>query len=288
MTASGPSGDGRAPDFLIIGAQKSGTSSITQALRRVPGVFIPQKTEIHYFNQSIAFDAPDSWSQYLAEFAAAPGNARTGEATPDYLSSREAPRRIHERQPTVRLVVSLRNPVDRAYSAYWHAKRIGAISRSVQFEEVLERDVREFGSDWTTIISQGCYSTQLQRYLRYFASEQIKVLLFDDLLQDAPAAMSALLEHIGLETALEQMHSSEPFPHANAAQTWRLPRVTHKLMNRYRHHPQLAPLIRRTLTTPMAPPPMRAETRAQLTDLYRPWNRELEAMLGRSLAAWEA
>jgi hypothetical protein len=288
MTAGGPSGDGRAPDFLIIGAQKSGTSSITQALRRIPGVFLPQKKEIHYFNQPIIIDATDSWSRYLKEFAAAPEGALAGEATPDYLSARDAPRRIHQQIPTVRLVISLRNPVDRAYSAYWHAKRSGAISRSLPFEEVIERDIREFGSGWTSIIAQGCYSTQLQRYLRYFAPEQIKVLLFDDLLQDAPAAMSAILDHIQPETPHEQNDNGESFPHVNAAQTWRLPRVTHKLMNRYRHHPQLGPLIRRTLTTRMVPPPMKADTRAQLTDLYRPWNRELEAMLGRSLTAWEA
>src|SRR5262245_35984407 len=122
----------QVPDFLILGAQKSGTSTLATALGRHPDIYIPWMKEAHYFHTKDArADAPE----YQAFFSDRQGERFAGEATPDYLYVAEAAINIARELPEARFVVILRNPVDRAYSAYWHARRAGAIEGS--FEEGL-------------------------------------------------------------------------------------------------------------------------------------------------------
>lgn len=272
----------RVPDFLIIGAQKSGTSSIVKALSTSPQVWITPKKELHYFNRQI--DAPESWNRYCDEFSQAPSNCRVGEATPDYLPKPSCARRIHDALPQARLIICLRNPVDRAHSAFWHAKRLGHIPRSMSFESALDRDTREFGSPWTNIIENGCYSTQLLRYLSLFPEEQIHLLLFDDLLLNPEEAISGILRHIDRENSPEHHLSEGELPHVNEAQRWILPGLTKKLLRL----PRGSRFVRKTLTRRELPPRMEASTKQQLIELYQPWNRQLEGILGRSLEAWSA
>ena len=272
----------RAPDFLSIGAQKSGTSSIVQALGASPRVWITPKKELHYFNRHI--DDPGNWNRYRDEFSQAPRDCRVGEATPDYLPTLSCARRIHDALPRVRLIMCLRNPVDRAHSAFWHAKRLGRIPRSMSFESAIDRDTREFGSPWTSVLESCCYSTHLLRYLSFFPEEQVHVLLFDDLLLNPAEAISGILRHIDRKNPPEHQLPGGELPHANAAQRWILPVLTNRLLR----IPPGRKFVRRAFTRRELPPPMEAATRQQLINLYQPWNQQLEGILGRSLKAWSA
>jgi len=275
---------GRPPDFLIIGAQKSGTTSVVRALNSLKGCWVTPSTELHYFNHFDPINDPRSWERYLREFSDAPERALVGEATPEYLPSRESPQRIHSTVPNVRLVLVLRNPVDRAYSAYWHALRWGVVPRSTTFAHFIERETREFGADWTDVVGRGCYSTQIMRYLSYFQREQMFITLFDDLLRDPISVMSALAAHISPSNAPQY---KGPFPHQNRAHTWRFPKLSRRILVLRGKPIRKLPAVRRIVTRrDEVIPAMDPRDRMFLTEIFRPWNRQLESILGRSLSEW--
>ena len=107
---------GRLPDFLGVGVQKGGTTTLQKLLEQHPGAFLPAAKELHYF--SLHYARGESW--YRQQFAAASPGQRNGEITPYYLFHPEASKRIQSLLPQVRLVVLLRDPVQRTLSpAAW-------------------------------------------------------------------------------------------------------------------------------------------------------------------------
>jgi hypothetical protein len=127
---------GALPDFLIIGAAKSGTSTLYNLLRFHPHVRAAAHREIHYFDQN--FEKGVEW--YRVHFR--PGTNRggrrtiTGESSPSYLAGKQVPQRVAEVVPEARLIALLRNPVDRAYSHYQMDVRVGQMRLS--FEQVID------------------------------------------------------------------------------------------------------------------------------------------------------
>ena len=111
------------PTFLVIGAQRAGTSLLHQILLGHPEVYVPrERKEVHYFDRY--FERGVAWYEgYFPAADAARSYRAIGEITPDYLATEEAPARIHALLPACRLIAILRNPVDRAYSWYQHARR---------------------------------------------------------------------------------------------------------------------------------------------------------------------
>jgi hypothetical protein len=186
------------PNFLVIGAAKSGTSSVHSYLQAHPQVFTPKLKEINFF----AYDGPESSGHYWAKteqayerhFEDAGGAIAIGEVTPSYLTSRVAPDNIRRMLPQVKLIAILRNPVDRAYSAYLMSRRTGRTA--------LDLDAA-FSSDAAGYITQGRYSTYLQRYYDRFDRRQIKVLRFEDLTSDSRAVTTELYRFLGVDSSFE-------------------------------------------------------------------------------------
>jgi hypothetical protein len=284
MSDPSPRSIGRKPDFLVIGAQKSGTSSVAATLGNMTGFYVTPKKELHYFDRFDPLIDRDSWDRYLQEFVNAPDESLAGEASPIYLPSKAAPNRIFSALPNVRLVAILRNPVDRAYSSFWHARRFGIVSRSCTFSDFIERDTHDFGAKWTNVIGLGCYSTQITRFLRRFPREQMHVALFDDLVDNPSAAMSAIARHINpsYSSTLEAT-----FPHVNRAHTWRFPRLSRRVLNPRGEQIRNFSVYMRLVTRHREViPPMDARDRMMLTEIFRPWNRQLEDILDQSLSQW--
>lgn len=166
------------PNFLIIGAEKAGTTWLYDRLRRHPDIFMPDVKELHHFNRENSnlespannFETQDlDW--YEAHFEEAEGENAIGEATPMYLCDTEAPAQIHHAIPDVKLVACLRYPTDRAYSHYWMAR--GKEHTSMGFKEVVQsRDVQ--------FIERGRYGRQIEHYLDYFDRDQILILIHEE------------------------------------------------------------------------------------------------------------
>ena len=197
------------PDFLVLGAQKAGTTALYEYLRRHPQISGPSWKEVSFFDRHWA--RGESW--YRGNF---PNVARTrgkhvGEASPSYVFHPLAPRRVQEVVPEARLIVLVRNPVDRALSQYNHEVALGR--EALPFEEALDAeeerlrgeqermaaDPRYFSREWWshTYKARGRYAEQLERWLAVFPREQLLVLPSDDLGSEPARAHAQVLEFLG-------------------------------------------------------------------------------------------
>jgi Sulfotransferase domain len=194
------------PDFLILGAQKSGTTALFAYLRQHPSVSGPFWKEVSFFDRHYVRGA--RW--YRGNFPLRRGRI-VGEASPSYVLHPLAPRRVGELVPNARLIVLLRNPVDRAHSHYQHEVELGR--EPLSFEDALaaederlhgevERIVADptyFSTAWWshTYKTRGLYAEQLERWFAIFPREQLLVLSNEELADDTHGTYARVLEHIG-------------------------------------------------------------------------------------------
>ncbi len=158
----------RLPTFLYIGPDKSGSTWIHELLVRHPQVYVPNTKDMWFFDRY--YDRGLDW--YRGFFSAArPDQLAIGELSHNYLFSCEAATRIREELPDVKLVVSLRDPVERLFSHYLFMIRSGRTKASL--EEALDA--------FPELIDHSSYGRHLQRYLSMFPREQLLVLWFDEL-----------------------------------------------------------------------------------------------------------
>lgn len=284
--AAGPDGGAKTstdrfrPDFLVLGAQKSGTSSLAKALRGHPDVFLPGAKEAHHYG--MVPDDEVGGEAYRRFFAGHRGQAVVGEATPEYLYLPEACRQIVTFAPDVRAVVVLRNPVDRAYSAYWHGVRVGRIRGS--FEGALLDEARALAdSKWgfRSLFDRGRYVVQLERYVRAgLDRSQLLVVVHEDLVADPAAGLAAVQEHLGVEPRVTELSR------ANGAQRSVLPPRLRLALAQNKRRSEAARRLQRASLRRFTPPPMHPLTRRALAERYLPYDRALEEWLGRDLSVW--
>jgi hypothetical protein len=172
------------PDFLYIGTSKAGSTWLFNALSVHPDVWLASNKGLYYFDAH--FDRGADW--YRRQFEGADGPA-VGEFSHSYLSSPEAPERIAAFSPTMRLLVCLREPVDRAFSDYLDLVKNNGFTGS--FPEAVEQHPR--------LLDRGRYATHLSRYLQHFPASQVHVGLFDDLRTGAQEYADEVYDFLGLE-----------------------------------------------------------------------------------------
>jgi SAM-dependent methyltransferase len=208
------------PTFFGIGAQKAGTTTLHHLLATHPRIFVPAEKEVHYFT----LHANRNLEWYTSHFAAARPDQICGDITPYYLFHPEAARRIHELLPRVKLVALLRDPVERALSGYFHARRLGL--ESLPIEEAFAREAerlagaaadlaplngRHFSHQEQSYVARSRYDEQLARYTELFSRDQLLVLRSEDLFAEPAVVWRRLLEFLELEHHPLPQH----FPHAN-------------------------------------------------------------------------
>lgn len=160
------------PNFLIIGTQKAATSWLAVCLGEHPQIFIPKKKEIFFFDKY--FSRGLEW--YESQFAEYNGETAVGEATPNYLYESTASESIFNTLGSIKLIASLRHPVDRAYSAYWHYVRRGLISKNTDFITEFEQD-GEF-----SLRTRGNYFEQVGRYLDQFPQDNLLIVFQEEII----------------------------------------------------------------------------------------------------------
>jgi hypothetical protein len=176
------------PNFLVIGTQKAATTWLTKCLGEHPEVFIPESKEIYFFTRH--FGRGVRW--YESQFGDWSGEKAVGEGSVSYICRQRAPGRILATLGDgVKLIASLRHPVERAYSAYRMYLSRGRIPQEMAFRSFLQQDMF---SAWT----YGFYAAQLGRYLELFPRENLLVLLFEEIRADGQKAVSDCLEFLGV------------------------------------------------------------------------------------------
>lgn len=258
------------PDFLLIGAAKSGTTSIFQYLRQHPQIFMSKPKEPGFFayeGQQVDFQGPGDerynaevitdYSAYQKIFdAAGPGQLR-GEASVVHLYHPDAPGRIKAYLPNVKLIAILRNPADRALSAYIHMWRDGY--ERLSFAEALAAEEDRIAANWQHLWhyrNEGYYARQLQRYFDLFAAEQFLIFRHEELLTDIDRVLHDIFEFLEVDASFRPDTS---FRHNVSSKT--RSRLLHRL------------LVTRSWTKgvyhALAPAKMRKQVRERIID----WNR---------------
>jgi sulfotransferase family protein len=242
------------PDFLVLGAQKAGTTALYAYLRWHPGITGPSWKEVSFFDRH--WWRGEAW--YRGQFPLRAGERLVGEASPSYLFHPLAPERARSLVPDAKLVALLRDPVDRAYSQYQHEVALGR--EPLSFEDALaaendrlagevERlieDPRAFSRAWWdhTYAARGRYAEQLERWLAVFPRDQLLVVPTEDLGERPADTYASILDFLG-------------------AEPYELPAYPRVFDREYE--------------------PMHPDTRAALAAAFAEPNRRLEALLGRTL-----
>ena len=195
------------PRFLGIGTQKGGTTTLQRLLEQHPQVYLSPAKELHYF--SLQFAQGPAW--YAAHFAAAAPDQSCGDITPYYLFHPQAPQRIAALLPSVRLIVLLRDPVERALSQFFHSRRLGL--EPLELEPALaaepERlagaalalaadDGRHPSHQEHSYLARSRYEQQLARYEDCFPLEQMLLLRSEDLFSNPEPIWQRVLAFLDL------------------------------------------------------------------------------------------
>lgn len=198
----------RLPGFLCLGTQRGGTTTLQKLLERHPQVFLPGCKEVHYF--SLHADRGPGW--YGEHFQAAAPQALCGEITPYYLFHPQAPRRIQALLPQAKLIVLLRDPVERSLSQYFHSLQLGL--EDLPLEQALAAEVgrlagaeailrspsgRHRSHQEHSYLSRSRYGQQLSRYEALFSRQQLLVLRSEDLFERPAATWRGLQRFLGLD-----------------------------------------------------------------------------------------
>ena len=190
-------------DFIILGAEKSGTSFLVTRLREVPGIYMP-KGEVRYFRDP--FFGP---KEFLTRDVGDPGDARlVGIKHPSYLAYPHVPDRIKAHNPDVRMIVTLRDPVERIVSSYFHYLQRGQIP--LEFPEIGLARVLENPSmspKYADIRNFGFYHRHLLRFLQHFRRDQLLVVEYERLVCE-PERIRTVVDFLGLSTSDIPVHET--------------------------------------------------------------------------------
>lgn len=184
------------PNFLLIGAQKAGTTALSYYLSQHPQVYMSPVKEPGFFafeEQSPNFSGPNDYqsfrfvttdlNEYQQLFAAVGSEKAIGEASTWYLYHPDAPNRIRHYIPDVKLIAVLRNPVDRAFSSYMHLVKQGR-EPLASFKDALAQEEKRINAGWEYLWhykQMGLYANQIKRYQKRFKYSQLKIFLYEDL-----------------------------------------------------------------------------------------------------------
>ena len=268
----------RLPSFVVIGAVKAATTWTHAHLSANPALYLPAP-EPHFFST----EYESGIGSYAEWFADAAPEQMIGEKSADYLAHPQAAERLADLLPEARLVVQLRNPVDRAYSDYKMLYRRGTI------EGPPERYLTETGSEHPRFLADGLYAAHLERWFEHFAPSQVLVLLYEDIRSSPRQSIETICDHIGAPRFFDEELASN---RVNNGSERLLPLPVRRTLAPLK--PQVKPLrqlrlfqgVRGLFAREIDYPPMSDALRARLIEYYAPDVEQLEQMLGRSLGRW--
>lgn len=294
------------PNFLIIGAAKSGTTSLYHYLRQHPQIYMSPVKEPRFFafeGRRPRFRGPNddeinrtvitTIEQYRKCFDGAMGEKALGEASPVYIFSDEAPARIRRHIPEAKLIAILRHPAERAYSNFMHMVRDG-YEPLADFGEALRDEDRRVAANWSFIWHykrRGFYAAQLKRYFELFDAGQVKVFLYDDFSADSRGLLREIFRFLEVDETFAPdtslRHNVSGVPKNRTLQTF--------LSRPNRVKAILEPLIpeplRRRAGIAMRNAnarrqPLDPDLRAELIEDYRDDILQLQELIGRDLSHW--
>ncbi len=269
----------RLPDFLIAGAMRSGTTSLYRYLGAHPQVAMAPK-EIGFFTDH--FDRGLDW--YSRQFGDATPSQLLGDATADYLARHSAMTRIADTLPHVKLVISMRNPVDRAWSHYLLLKTRGRERRpySVANDDELDLIARDGDrAHGAFYLYHGLYDSQLRRAVELLGRDQIHVSIFERMVTDPAATYRSLCAFLGIDAGNLPPNLGKKVNPYVTFRSLPLRRLSQRLPG-----PLGRGLARINTKRPDSPPRLDESQRERLDEFFAPRIADLSELLDDDLSEW--
>ena len=299
--------------LMIVGAQKAGTSSLLRYLAQHPDIRTHAQPEMTFFIQNREYSRGYEWA--FAKYFA--GERSDSEIETKQLIAKnvmvmhspEIMQRIYEHNPDIHLVVLLREPVARAYSAYWWARRRGWENIKT-YEEALAAEDARIKEDWfkwrqCAYQYNSIYYPHVKKLITQFGSNRVHCILTDDLKEDAAAVCQQLFHHIGVSTdftpVIGERHNQAALPRSE--------RFNFLFTQFLASHNPLRRIIRKLVPDATAyklrkaildwndkpqknmesvPPPLNPEIRERQMVYFKPFNDQLAELLDRNLSSWDS
>ena len=281
------------PNFFIVGAPKSGTTNISYYLIQHTQVFMPENLEPYYFAR---LDIPQNYEReiisdekkYLNLFKNAKNCKAIGESSPVYLYCPHSALEIKNRFPNSKIIISLRNPIEIAYSEYFSLKFMG-FDKNRSFNELLDSskeqlDQNEFHID--SLLEAGFYSKHIKRFQKIFSKNQIKIIIFEEYIKNTIPTINSILSFLDIDKSIAFKTAPKG--------AYKVPRnfASQKLMNNSTFRKTAKFIIptvarqkigERFLVKESSRPVLKQNERQRLKETYQDDVENLAKLLGRSL-----
>ncbi|MEM1369061.1 MAG: sulfotransferase [Cyanobacteria bacterium P01_H01_bin.15] len=291
----------KLPNFIIFGTTKSGSTSLCNYIQQHPDVFVSERKEPNYFlyeegssdvnQKGEVTEYTLDWYKYWFRYA---DQKAIGEASVSYLADENAPARIKQTVPNVKLIAILREPVSRMYSHYLFFQRGKRMPDVGNLLEAFEYDQSQ-GSPYK-LFEKGLYAQCLKRYFAQFDAEQFKIFLFEDFTSNPEQVTKDVFEFLGVDSDFEAVTTAKD---ASSG----IPRNKSVYNFLYKDNPIkkiLRPITRtvfpnaekrravwtRLVSSSLSKPKLSAEIKEALREKYRPDILELQEMISRDLSKW--
>jgi len=277
------------PNFFIVGAAKAGTTSLYEYLRQVPGIYMSTVKEPNYFSH-VSVSKSDPYrpvirdkKKYLELFKNVKDEIAIGEASISYLHDPEAPKLIHEVLPDAKILISLRDPVERFFSWFLMRDRLGRIPYS--FHEIIEI-IHKTGA-LPTKISIHNYYQPVKRYLETFGENQVKIIIFEEWTKDLQKTILEITKFLGINFTDTISYNSKHNPYVVARnslakfifQNPKITKIAKKVLD-----PKSRTFLKNTvLSKPNPKPVMGPKEKEILVEYFQEDIKNIETLLGRKL-----
>ena len=214
-------------DFFVIGAARAGTTSLYEYLSQHPDIFLPHVKECNYFSKVESLD-PEVYKEpkpgtfyhmkiirspeaYDSLFDEAKPNQLKGEISPSYLWDSESAIRIKDHNPDAKIIVSLRDPIDRAYSHYLMHFNTGHEPEKT-FEKALDAEPNPIWGGGNNYLAASDYHGQLKTYFKLFDKDQILIMIYEEWTRDPIKSMNSVYEFLDVQSFSESLEFTPQNP----------------------------------------------------------------------------
>jgi len=279
----------KLPNFFVVGAQRAGSTSLYEFLKQTEDVFVSHIKEPNYFTSiDGAYLSPPpirDEKKYLRLFKKVKDEKAIGDCSPIYLRDPKSAELIHKVIPDAKIVIILRDPVERAYSQYLLRVSNGM---TLSFSEAIKMASDENGDDRKgRILNAGWYFEQVKKYLDTFGAKQVKILIFEEFVKDPKKSIKEILEFLGVDSdppeSIDVAHNLLTKPRGKLAVALLQNKIIRQAGRKVLSQSAGDIVLKKILGKKIDKPKMPQQDRLFLEKLYRDDVKKLEKMLGKQL-----